>query len=282
MPNLDPQLNEYLHLWGARTVPFQDHKGQHPFETEQTRAALERLQQTAALRSLMLLSGHNGVGKSALVAHWARQLEPNRYLPLIITQATLGASGLLSTLLSKLGEQPGGRRATNLILIEKSISQLGSIIPVVLLDEAQNYHASALEELRLLLGLNLPAQPLFSLILIGDRHLLSTLRLQCHRALYSRIATMHTLEPLAPEQIEPYLRHGLHQAGLERQLYEPAAIDLLIAASEGIPRTLNNLALQAWIEASKEKASAISPEHLQPAIAHMPIASDKIKPALPA
>jgi general secretion pathway protein A len=276
MHNIDPKLNEYIHQWGARSIPFNDAEGQKPFESEQTRQAEELLQQTAALRSVMLLSGDNGVGKSSLAAHWARKLEPSRYLPVIITQATLGASGLLSTLLNKLGEQPAGRRATNLIQLEKAIHQLGGIIPVVLLDEAQNYHASALEELRLLLGLNLPVQPLFSLILIGDRHLLSTLRLQCHRALYSRISSTHTLTPLVPDQIDPYLRHGLRQSGLDRQLYEPAAIDLLTAASEGVPRTINHLARTAWIEASIEKSSTITAQHLQTALARIPIARDKI------
>ena len=277
MNNLDPKLNEYIHQWGARAIPFHDQEGRKPFETDQTRRSVELLQQTAALRSVMLLSGNNGVGKSSLAAHWVRGLEPSQYQAVIITQATLGASGLLSTLLNKLGEQPGGRRATNLILLEKAITQLNGVIPVVLLDEAQNYHASALEELRLLLGLNLPAQPLFSLILIGDQHLRRTLRLQCHRALYSRIACISALEPLSSDQVEPYLRHSLSQAGLERQLFEPAAIDLISAASDGIPRTLNQLALTAWIEASKEQSSTITAQHLQAAIARIPIARDKIK-----
>ena len=277
MNNPDPKLNEYIHQWGARSIPFHDQEGRNPFETDQTRRAVELLQQTAALRSAMLLTGDNGVGKSALAAHWARGLEPVRYQALIITQATLGASGLLSTLLSKLGEQPGGRRAANLVLLDKAIEGLNGIIPVVLLDEAQNYHASALEELRLLLGLNLPAQPLFSLILIGDQHLQRTLRLQCHRALYSRIACITALDPLSPDQIEPYLRHSLSQAGLERQLFEPAALDLISAASDGIPRTLNQLALTAWIEASQEKSSTITAQHLQTVIPRIPIARDKIK-----
>ncbi len=136
MNNLDQKLNEYIHQWGARSIPFHDQEGRTPFETDQTRRSVELLQQTAALRSVMLLTGDNGVGKSSLAAHWARGLEPVRYQTVIITQATLGASGLLSTLLNKLGEQPGGRRATNLVLLDKAIQGLNKIIPVVLLDEA--------------------------------------------------------------------------------------------------------------------------------------------------
>lgn len=277
MHKIDPKMNEYIHHWGARRIPFLDHEAHQPFETDQTRRAAELLQQTAALRSVMLLSGDNGVGKSSLAAHWARQLDPGRYHPVIITQSTLGGSGLLSTLISKLGAQPGGRRATNLNLLEKTIMQLNGLIPVVLLDEAQHYQAGALEELRLLLGLNLPAQPLFGLILIGDPHLQGTLRMQYHRALYSRIAATHALQPLQPEQIEPYLRHGLNQAGLERQLYDPVVIDQLATASDGVPRTLNHLARNAWIEAAKDQSSTITPDHLQAALENVPIARDKIQ-----
>jgi type II secretory pathway predicted ATPase ExeA len=72
--------------------------------------------------------------------------------------------------------------------LEEAFGELGRLIPVLLLDEAQNYASSALEEARMLLGLNLPDQPAFALILVGDPYLLSTLRLRSHRALYSRIA----------------------------------------------------------------------------------------------
>ena len=37
------------------------------------------LNQTVALRGVMLLSGGNGMGKSALVGRWVRQLENRLY-----------------------------------------------------------------------------------------------------------------------------------------------------------------------------------------------------------
>jgi hypothetical protein len=50
------------------------------------------LNQSAALRSLMLLSGENGVGKSALAGRWLRSLEPKAYFPVCITQASLSGA----------------------------------------------------------------------------------------------------------------------------------------------------------------------------------------------
>jgi type II secretory pathway predicted ATPase ExeA len=276
MKNVDSKLNEYMHQWGARSVPFLDQTEQKLFETEQSAKAIELLQQSAALRSVMLLSGDNGVGKSALVAHWTRTLEPKAYRPLSITQASLSASGLLCTLLSKLGQIPGYQRFVNLQRMEDAVGQLGSVIPVIILDEAQNYTASAMEEVRLLLGLNLPPQPVFCLVLIGDNYLLDALRLQSRRALYTRIGVSYQLQALLPAQVEPYIIHGLKQAGLERPCFEPAAIEMIASASDGIPRTINLLARTAWIEASRQQHDTITTQHLQSALRLVPVARDKI------
>ena len=276
MKNTDSKLKEYMHQWGARSVPFQDQPEQRLFETEQSAEAVELLQQSAALRSVMLLSGDNGVGKSALVAHWTRTLEPKAYRPLTITQASLSASGVLCTLLAKLGQVPGMQRSQNVARMEDALSRLGSVIPVIILDEAQNYTASAIEEVRLLLGLNLPPQPAFCLILIGDNYLLDTLRLQSRRALYTRIAVSYQLQALQPAQVEAYLIHGLKQAGLDRPCFEQMAIEMIASASDGIPRTINLLARTAWIEASRQQHDTITTKHLQRALRLVPAARDKI------
>jgi type II secretory pathway predicted ATPase ExeA len=276
MNNVDRKLNEYMHQWGARSVPFMDQQGQKLFETEQSLTAIERLQQSAALRSVMLLSGDNGVGKSAVVAQWVQSLEPKAYRALTITQASLSASGVLATLLTKLGQVPGYQRSVSLTRMEDALTQLGSVIPVIILDEAQNYTASAMEEVRLLLGLNLPPQPVFALILIGDNYLLDALRLQSRRALYTRIAVSHQLQNMKHDQVEAYIMHQLKQAGLERPCFEPAAIDMIAAASEGNPRTINLLARAAWIEASQKKQDTITTAHTQSALHIVPAARDKI------
>jgi hypothetical protein len=110
--NADPQLSAVLHHWGARAVPFHDHPDQVPFLTPAWQEALRLLNQTAALRSVMLLSGDNGVGKSALAAHWLKQLEPKLYLPLVITQATLSATGLRPCCSTSWANPPASIAAT--------------------------------------------------------------------------------------------------------------------------------------------------------------------------
>jgi len=263
-------LAQAAHALGAQGVPFSDQPKAELFRTASIERATALLNQSAALRSVMLLSGENGVGKSALAGRWLRSLEPKAYFPVCITQASLTGIGVLALFLQKLGKTPKYQRSANLKLLEEAFAELGRVIPVLLLDEAQNYNTSALEEVRMLLGLNLPEQPAFALILVGDQYLLSALRLRSHRALYSRIAAHVCIESLKPAELEPYLEHQLRQVGIERSCFETATLDLLASASEGIPRTINLLARAAWIEAAKEKALQISAAHLQSALELVP------------
>jgi general secretion pathway protein A len=276
--NVDPQLSAALHHWGARAVPFHDQPEQVPFLTPTWQEALRLLNQTVALRSVMLLSGDNGVGKSALAAYWLKQLEPKLYLPLVITQATLSATGLLAVLLHKLGQPTSLHRSHNLAAMEKALRELGRLTPVLVLDEAQQYPAGALEEIRLLLGLNLSCPPAFALVLLGDLYLQDTLRLQHHRALYSRVALRCQLLGLERAQVELYLAHSLRQVGLERPCLSPAAVDLLASASNGNVRLLNLLARAAWLAAAASTANTIGPEHVQRALELVPAAGDRLNP----
>ncbi len=274
----DPQLAQALRQWGLRDLPFSDAPGHAPFLTPAWELALRQLHQTAALRSLMLLCGENGVGKSALAAHWLASLEPKAYLPMAITQASLSATGLMAVLLQKLGQPSSLYRSRNLARLEKALHELGRITPVLVMDESQNCPPGALEEIRLLLGLNLTRQPAFALVLIGDAYLQDTLRLQHYRALYSRIAVCCQLPPLERAQVEPYLVHGFRQAGLERSCLAPAAIELLAGASAGVPRQLSLLARSAWIEAALAGLNTIGPEHVQKALDLVPAAHDRLHP----
>ena len=127
--NADPLLAAALRHWGARAVPFSENPGPNPFLSPAWEQALRLLHQTAALRSLMLLSGDNGAGKSALVSWWLERLEPKAYLPLVITHATLSGSGLLSVLLRKLGQPASLIRSRNLARLEDALKELGRLTP---------------------------------------------------------------------------------------------------------------------------------------------------------
>ena len=103
-PNLE--LSQLAHQWGATSVPFGQPTAEGWLDTPQNQRALNFLQQTAALRSVMLLAGPNGVGKSALVARWLRSLDGRLFSPLVLTHASLSSNGLLGGLDRQAGQEP--------------------------------------------------------------------------------------------------------------------------------------------------------------------------------
>jgi general secretion pathway protein A len=256
--------------WGATAVPFGLVNAEDWLESPSAQKALAGLSRTAALRSVMLLCGPNGVGKSALVGRWMRSLDQRLFYPACLTQATLSGTAILAGLATKLGKPARLFRQHNLQLIEQALGELERRILVVILDEAQNYSPPSLEEVRLLLGLNLPEQPAFALVLIGDEYLLASLKLRHQRALYSRLACQVDLAPWTPVQCAQYLNVGLTAVGLSPSVLEPAAGELLSSASGGLPRSLCLLARSAWIAAATAKAQKIVPAHVQAALETVP------------
>ena len=112
------------------------------------------------------------------------------------------------------------------------------------------------------------------------RRYLGALKLRSHRALYTRIACHHRLQPWSPEEIQNLLEASQNAVGLQSNLILPAAIELIVSASAGMPRTALHLARAAWIAASHAKANHITPEHLQSIIPSIPAVSDSVTPSL--
>ena len=164
--------------------------------------------------------------------------------------------------------------------LEEAIAELGDTTAVIILDEAQNYTHAALEEIRLLLGIDLASRPAFSLILTGDDYLLGGLRLRSHRALYTRIACHYHLAPWTPDEITQLLQANQQAVGFSDNLIDTAAIDLITHASQGLPRTDLQVARAAWIAASQTKANVITAAQIQSILPTIPAVSDGLTPSL--
>lgn len=263
-------LERIARSWGATAIPFSQLSDADWLATPAIQRAWQLLDQTVLLRGVMLLSGANGLGKSVLAARWIASLETRLYTAVSLTQATLSGNGLLAALVSRLGKRSGIRRDRHLEQISAFLAEHERHTLVVVLDDAQNYSHDALEELRLLLGLNLPTQPAFALVLIGDDYLLGQLQLRNHRALYSRLSAHATLRTWTVEEVHDYLLRGLKAVGIDRTVFEPPAVELLVRASGGVPRSLCLLARAAWVGAAAGGGQRIGLEAVQQAVEQVP------------
>ena len=113
---------------------------------------------------------------------------------------------------------------------------------VVVIDEAQNLSEAVLERVRLLTNFETSTGKLMQIILSGQPQLSDKLMLASLVQLRQRISTVCSLEPLSTEEIVAYIDYRLEQGGyVGEPLFTKEALALIAEASDGIPRTINNL-----------------------------------------
>ena len=206
-----------------------------------------------AVRACGLLHGPNGVGKTLLVQHFLRSLPDKRYKALVLSHSSVTGTDLLRLLCTELGQTARMRRSDNVLLIRQGWQQLDRLWPVVVIDEAQNLSATALEEVRLLSCDRRDTQPPFSLLLVGDEQLLPRLQMGINAPLLARLSFCLRLEPWTLEQLSGYVQARLEQVGIHANPFEAPALALLLQAGNGLPRLFNHLAQRALEEAAAAK-----------------------------
>jgi type II secretory pathway predicted ATPase ExeA len=173
-------------------------------------------------------------------------------------------------LCTELGQTARMRRCDNALLIRQGWQQLDRLWPVVVLDEAQNLSAKALEEIRLLTCDRRDTQPPFSLLLVGDEQLLPRLQMGINASLLSRLSFCLHLQPWSGPDLNGYLQARLEQAGIHANPFEAAASQLLLQVANGLPRLLNHLAQRALEEAALQNSRVITAAHVQRALQLLP------------
>jgi type II secretory pathway predicted ATPase ExeA len=217
-----------------------------------------------------LLHGPNGVGKTLLVQHFLKSLPDKRYKSLVLSHSSVTGTDLLRLLCMELGQTARMRRSDNVLSIRQAWQQLDRLWPVIVLDEAQNLSATALEEVRLLSCDRRDTQPPFSLLLVGDEQLLPRLQMGINAPLLARLSFCLRLQPWTGEELDGYVQARLQEVGIHANPFDAPALQLLLQAGNGLPRLLNHLAQRALEEAAAQNSRAITAAHVQRALELLP------------
>ena len=130
---------------------------------------------------------------------------------------------------------------------------------VLIIDEAQNLEADALEEVRLLSNLETDTAKLMQIVLTGQPELITKLSSPALRQLRQRIAIEHHMEPLTAEQVRPYLAHRIDVAGGRyEEIFSPGVETVFYWFSQGCPRLISLLADRVLLSAYSKQIAPIS------------------------
>ncbi len=117
---------------------------------------------------------------------------------------------------------------------------------VVVIDEAQNLSDAVLERVRLLSNFETTQGKLMQIVLSGQPQLADKLMQPSLVQLRQRVSTICRIDPLSAEETVGYIEYRLKQAGHNGEpLFTRDALKLIAEASQGTPRTINNLCFNA-------------------------------------
>jgi general secretion pathway protein A len=194
-------------------------------------------------RGFLALIAQPGMGKTSLLFHLLEKFRTSaRTVFVFQTQCT--SRELMRFMLAELGcdsnEQDYVRmhEEFNRCLLQEAKAGRRFI---VVIDEAQNLEAEALETVRLLSDFETPRAKLLQIILAGQPELADKLSSPQLGQLRQRISSINGLNPLTPEETGQLIDHRLRVAGYHgTSLFTAQAKALIAEISEGIPRNIIN------------------------------------------
>ncbi len=199
------------------------------------------------------LTGEVGTGKTTLCRLLLEQLPENTRVALILNPM-LSPIELLEAICKELhiplrGKQGHQKRLIDALNVYLLQAYAEGLRVVLIIDEAQNLSADALEQVRLLTNLETNTQKLLQIILLGQPELRELLARRDLRQLSQRITARFHLTPLNETETQQYLRHRFAIAGGQQFPFGNDALKALFSYSKGIPRLLNILADRALLAA---------------------------------
>ena len=190
----------------------------------------------------VVITGEIGSGKTTLLQTLLRGLDTQTTVGRIVN-TILEPRELLETIMIDFGLDPAGRSKPLLLrdLAQYLVDQrLAGRLVLLVIDEAQNLSAAALEELRMLSNLETEKSKLLQIVLVGQPNLRDKLASPELEQLRQRITVSYHLPPLDADETAKYINHRLRRAALGVPLEIPRdATDLVHARSRGVPRIVN-------------------------------------------
>jgi type II secretory pathway predicted ATPase ExeA len=202
--------------------------------------------------ALGVITGEVGSGKTVAIRAAVAGLDTSRHTIIYLPNPAVGARGVYATIITTLGGTPRFHKAA---LIPQATDALAAEHTergrnvVVVVDEAHLLDADQLEELRLLTNADMDSRSPFACLLIGQPTLRRRIKLGAFAALDQRIALRYTLPGMDLQATASYIRHHLGLAGRGDPLFSDDAVALIHQTSRGLPRAVNNLAVQSLVAA---------------------------------
>lgn len=266
----------YDQFYGFTGRPFQLTPDPHfYFESGTHRKAMSYLGYGLAQgEGFIVITGDVGAGKTTLVGHLMNTIDPNRLTAVKLVSTQVEGDDLLRLVAEQFGiEWEGQSKAELLRAMEQYLREQARAgrRTLLIVDEGQNLAISALEELRMLSNFQLGGHSLLQIFLLGQPEFRQTLfHSPTLEQLRQRVIATHHLDPMEPEEVEPYILHRLRKVGWTgNPSFSPDAFEEIFDYSEGVPRKLNVLVSRLLLYGAVEQMTRITAQNVRSVVAEI-------------
>lgn len=203
----------------------------------------------------IVITGEVGAGKTTLVRNLFQNLDRDHLVAAQLVSTQLQADDMLRAVCSAFGLDFHGNKAERLLSLESYLLQCQRAGKRCLLvvDEAQNLPAEAVEELRMLSNFQTANGSLLQSFLVGQPEFRATLQSPSMQQLRQRVIATYHLGPLNEAETRGYIEHRLRRVGWQHDpTFSDGAYTALHHYAGGVPRRINTvcdrLLLMAFLE----------------------------------
>ena len=225
-------------------------------------------------KGIILMLGEAGTGKTTLVRATLEMLKSTRVTTSVILNPILSKTEeFFEATLRGFGLE--GFRTSNvemLDVLQRFLRQQHrrNLIPVLIVDEAQELSRPLLEQIRMLSNLEQDGQKLLQFVLASQPEMSEKLDTFELRALRQRIVVRCRLKSLSAQESWQYLHSRLIYAGSDgRSIFQPEAVEVMYTFSGGIPRLLNSIADNCLLAAYARNEKQVDPNTVHQVVEHL-------------
>jgi type II secretory pathway predicted ATPase ExeA len=226
---------------------------EHMYDSTSQKELLHALMLWLEVRGIALVTGPPGVGKSITLRRFVRRMDAARFRVVDFTgYLPSTVHGFLRSLNRKLELAPRGHSADLFDQIQQHLAATQAETDahtILVVDDAEGLRTPTVDAIRRLTAYKLDAEALISIVFAGTDDLLKVLRDAVLQPLVSRIVYTQQLRPFGLEDTRNYIHHHLERADVSTKLFTDDAVRRIFNASQGKPRSINQLAIQAMIQA---------------------------------
>jgi type II secretory pathway predicted ATPase ExeA len=236
------------------------------FEASCQQELLQGLHFWLETKGIALLYGPAGVGKSISLRRFKTDIDERRFDTFYLFNLRITPLGFMRSLSRLLALPVLYHQADLFDALSAFLGQYEERThkhPIIIFDDGDGLSDHLLELLRLLANFAMDSEDRFSFVLSGSSKLAARIRTPQNETLKQRIGFSHNLRGFTLDDARAYFAFHLQRAEGPKELFADNAVQIIFNLAKGLPRVINQIALQALIRAAICRVQSIDETFLK-------------------